>query len=290
MKNKGNFAKTILLIFIIISFAVIIILIIVFFIFGGNSDKININEINKAENQVLLFAHRGISNYKAENSLAAINKARNKNFKGLEIDINVTKDNHIILFHDNNALLKLGINSNINEINYEDLDSSYIINGIKTNSEVIDLRSLFDIFSNQFVYYLDFKVSELSVAEKIITCIKERGLEKHTIIASADFIFLAEVEYYYPEINTCLEGFNSGKEWIYNLIPTDFKPDYLSSFIHNVDKNHIDWLIDNKLINNKIVYGVDSSNYLKAEEFKLKNIIIDYDSSYLHYFRKHGID
>jgi glycerophosphoryl diester phosphodiesterase len=261
-------------------FVLFLIPVLLYFIWGGlqKDNQGNINPVYN--NSVLIFAHRGIAKYFPENSYEAIYNAKQKNFKALEIDLNETSDSIIILFHDEDSEKMLGLKGKINTHNFSELKNHpYLFNDKPTANYVLTLEETFKEFGKDFIIYLDIKNRTYDFMKKVIDLIKKYNLKKSTIIASAEFLLIARIEFDYPEINTCLEGFNSGKEWIYYFIPSDFKPDYYASFIQNVDKNHIDWLKNNNLLYNKIVYGVDSSNYQKAKELGLKKILIDYDST-----------
>jgi len=83
-----------------------------------------------------------------------------------------------------------------------------------------------------------------------------------------------------------LEGFNAGKEWIYYLIPKNFKPDYYSSFISKVDDRHLDFLRKNHLLDHKIVYGVDRNNLDFTLNSGIHNMILDFDSSFVEILPK----
>ena len=47
-----------------------------------------------------VFAHRGASGYAPENTLIAIKKAIEMKVDGIEIDIQLTKDEKIVVMHD----------------------------------------------------------------------------------------------------------------------------------------------------------------------------------------------
>lgn len=48
----------------------------------------------------LAFAHRGLSSLKPENSMAAFRAARDSGIPGIELDIHLTKDGKLVIFHD----------------------------------------------------------------------------------------------------------------------------------------------------------------------------------------------
>jgi hypothetical protein len=117
------------------------------------------------------------------------------------------------------------------------------------------------------------------MADKILRFINKNQLYHKILIADSNLVFLSYLKFKNPHIQTVLEGFKSGKEWIYYVIPKDFKPDYYASFIKDVDNDHLKFLKNNNLLERKIVYGVDKKNYKNALDLGIKNIILDYDES-----------
>ncbi len=87
------------------------------------------------------------------------------------------------------------------------------------------------------------------------------------------------LKYKNPDIITVLEGFNKGKELLYYILPHKYRPDFYSSFLSEVDVNHIAFLKKNHLIKNRIVYGVHKNNLQEVLNFGLQNIIVDFDST-----------
>lgn len=86
-----------------------------------------------------IIAHRGIhdNNKIYENTLQAIKKARDKNYI-IEIDIHLTKDNKIIVFHDNNIKRITGIDKIVEENTYKELNEQNIIH-IPLLEEILEL-------------------------------------------------------------------------------------------------------------------------------------------------------
>jgi glycerophosphoryl diester phosphodiesterase len=69
----------------------------------------------------LFIAHRGASYEAPENTLAAVNLAWQLDADGVEIDIQLTKDNQVVVFHDDNTLRYQGDTRLISEYNYPEL-------------------------------------------------------------------------------------------------------------------------------------------------------------------------
>lgn len=275
MKYKKPILKIILI------FILLIIAYFSFMFIGGGFGKkpVNMKLIND-DYSPFLFAHRGLSEYYPENTREAVEAAKLQGFTGLEIDIRKSSDNEFILFHDEDCRRLLGINSKICDLSISQIKGRHILfNGIESGSYVLTLKELLDNYKDDFIIYFDMKLKDLDDIDELVTIIQSYDISGSSIIASTSGFIVFYIEYKYPEFNTSLEGFNSGKEWIYCLFPKNFKPDFLSSFAGKVDDKHISWLKKKDLISSRIVYDVDSANYQQVIKMGLKNLIIDYDST-----------
>ena len=233
------------------------------------------------------IAHRGLYNYFAENSFEGYENCRLMGFNAIETDIRVTKDHRLIVFHDDSTQRLLGINSTIEQITLVELEGAHLFfNGVETKNTVMTLHKFLDSFQKDFVIYLDNKVNKKWVADSLLLQIKKSNAQNGVIVASSNLIFLSYIKYKNPNVFTALEGFNAGKEWIYPLIPKNFKPDYYSSFISKVDEKHLDFLRKNNLLNHKIVYGVNRENLNFTLSSGIQNMILDFDSSFVEILPK----
>lgn len=69
----------------------------------------------------LIIAHRGASYDAPENTLAAVKLAWQMDADGVEIDVHLTKDEQVVVFHDDNARRFGGNRKPISECNYSEL-------------------------------------------------------------------------------------------------------------------------------------------------------------------------
>jgi glycerophosphoryl diester phosphodiesterase len=231
----------------------------------------------------IVFAHRGIKNYFAENSAESFSGAEELKFKALEIDISLTKDNVPILFHDDDGKRLLGIDANINDLGYDLIKDEFLhFEGIKTANQIMTLRQFINDEQKDNIVYVDVKEPSRILADSLLYYIASSGKYKSTLVADANILFLSYLKYRDPEILTILEGFNKGKEWIYFMIPHKFRPNFYASFLAQVDDGHIDFLKKHNMIDRKIVYGVNSENLQTVIDFGIQNVIIDYDSSMIN--------
>jgi len=231
----------------------------------------------------LLFAHRGgVTPQIIENTQSSIQNARQLNFNAVELDIQQTADGTFVLYHDKDGKRLLHKDIIISQHTYSDIKNLYLFDedSSKTSLSITTLNKVFDKNKDSIYYYLDMKghgrKSYFSLVDDIFEKIHKNKMEANILVASASILFISYLEFYYPQINTVLEGFNKGKEWTYYWIPKNFRPDFVSSFAQNIDENHINWLKENNLLDRKIVYGVDETNYEKMKQYGIRKMIIDY--------------
>jgi len=99
------------------------------------------------------YIHRGLAkkNFK-ENTLSAFKYSFKKKY-GIETDLQVTKDNQLICFHDFNLRRKFNLNKNVKDINYSTLKK--ISN--KRKAPVPKLEDLLRISRNKYSLLLEIK-------------------------------------------------------------------------------------------------------------------------------------
>ncbi|WP_421662195.1 glycerophosphodiester phosphodiesterase [Lysinibacillus telephonicus] len=73
--------------------------------------------------RIPIFAHRGASGYTLENTMKAFEKARRLGADGIELDVQCTKDNVLVVYHDFNLFRLTGVKKNIIECTYDELSN-----------------------------------------------------------------------------------------------------------------------------------------------------------------------
>lgn len=278
MNNSSIFTR-IIKAFLITIAALTVVYLAFSFSFGGFGRKPLKPLFSYPADSALLFAHRGVVENFPENSLESIGEAKQLGFRAVEFDLRKSADDDYILFHDTDTDRMLGKGQNINEISTPELEDFPLVqNGEPGNFFIPTLEKVLDQFGADFIFYFDMKLSGFKEADQIVEIIRNYEIEDRVIVASADALFVFYIELKYPEIITALEGFNAGKEWLYPLIPKNLRPDFLSGFFSRIDENHVEWLRKNELMSRRIVYGIDSSNFISAKSMGIKNMIMDYDS------------
>ena len=262
----------------IITKIIFICAILILIVFVDSNDDENSNHDLSSTNN-MLFAHRGLDEF-AENSWQGFKQSQNLGFNSIECDVQFTKDNKLIIFHDKNAKRLLGIDQNIEDLMWSEIKAKAIIhNNEITGQYVLSLDELLRLSSNFQYLYLDFKTTNKTIADSLLALMEKHQVYERVLIADANILFLAYIKHKIPQIKTVLEGFNKGKEWTYYLIPSFLKPDYFASFFTEVDDKHLQFLNEQNLMPRKVVYGINKSNFQQAVNMGLRHLIIDYDSS-----------
>lgn len=249
----------------------------VLLIFGGGfGEKRGQGKLPVPQNEMLLFAHRGLPAY-PENSALGYRKAKELGFRALEIDLHKSKDDQMVVFHDRTGERLLGTPAKITELTVSDLDQYRILfNGQKTNSKVLTLKQMLGEFKDRLIIYIDSKQHSFEVAEIVAQLIAQEGVYESTIVGSGDIFFLAYLEYNYPRINTILHGYQAGKEWTWYLVPNNLRPDFSAGFADTITPSFVDWLKEHKRMHTHMVHGVTEDNYFEVRNMGFTMLMVDY--------------
>lgn len=98
--------------------------------------------VKKMTSKINYIAHRGLHNeIVPENSMLAFKKAIEKNI-AIELDLQITKDNKVIVFHDRNLKRMTGIDKLVDECLYEELKDIKLNNSEETIPNFKDVLKL----------------------------------------------------------------------------------------------------------------------------------------------------
>ena len=206
-----------------------------------------------------IIAHRGIYNNITimENSLESIMYAV-KNNLAIEIDVRVTKDNYLIVFHDEDGSRLLKLKDKINTLTKDEID--YI-----SNYHIPTLDEVLNLVNGKIPILIDIKDDNKIVRKKVCELLKE--YKGKVLIQS----FIYDAVMFYKKNNYISGLLISGKR-NKDYLNKDKKLDFLSIKYNIIDKNKIKLLKENYYL---IGWTIDSRS--DAEEYiKLyNNLIID---------------
>lgn len=233
-----------------------------------------------------IIAHRGLSGFYPENTMLAFKKCLNLDIYGVELDVQKTKDNHLVVIHDekvdrtfngsgyvkNMTLRELQyLNSNFK--NYENNKDCKV----PTLKEVLLLFKPTDLMVN--IELKNNKIKYKNLEEDVINLVKELKMERRVIISSFRIKSLNKVKSTCPKIATSyLINHKFYKYRLKNLIfykAIKYKSTYISP----------NYIIANKKFINKshrrdlqiLCYTVNTiEEYEKSVKLKVDGIFTDF--------------
>lgn len=177
----------------------------------------NYSYLNKTvyQPQTLIISHRGDTKKAIENTLPAIQNAKNNDAEMVEIDIQQTKDGSFVLYHDE-TLKRLGnSNKKIANLTLKELEGITLRQGslnskIPTLQEAIDLAKKIDI---RLLIEIKFPYTNKAISEKaFIDLLQKNNVEQFYYVQGLNATQMNTVETLSPIIKTGkIIAFNFGK-------------------------------------------------------------------------------
>ncbi|MGE8340035.1 MAG: glycerophosphodiester phosphodiesterase [Flavobacterium sp.] len=148
---------------------------------------------------MLKIAHRGAKAYEPENTLQAFQKALDLNSDGIELDVHLSADGHVIVIHDETIDRTTDGKGLVNDFTLDEL-KSFLIDG---KYQISTLNEVFDLVDKKC--FINIELKGLGTASRVVPLIEEYILEKdwkyeHFIISSFDWNMLEETSNLNPNI------------------------------------------------------------------------------------------
>ena len=193
-----------------------------------------------------IIGHRGVQSHAFENTIESIKKGVEMKLDMIEIDIQMTKDNVIVVSHDNFLYRLLKQSLFIDEITYEELQKYNLQNGEK----IPKLNEIIELINTDIVLNIEIKPNNEKICKelkKIIDLFLLKGWKPNNFLISSFNLKILQ------ELNN-LNLFNINLGLIQgNLLDND---DYYYTFLkkNNISVIIIDYIfLDDKEIQNKLL-------------------------------------
>jgi len=131
----------------------------------------------------LILAHRGVSSDVPENSLAAFALAAEKGADGIELDVQLSADGHLVVFHDQTMERMTGGTGKISDLSLTQIQEFKLDNG----HMIPTLDDVFELLGSSVLYNVELKLFglgdgalETAVADRI----QAHYIESQTIVSS----------------------------------------------------------------------------------------------------------
>ena len=143
------------------------------------------------------YAHRGLHDEsKAENSMSAFRAAKEHGF-GIELDVRLSKDGELVVFHDSNLTRVVGKEGKVIDFTAEELSKMSLMG---TSDGIPTLREVLEMIDGAVPLLIEIKMQgdESGVAEKFLEVIE--GYKGDYIVESFNPIALRIVKKARPDI------------------------------------------------------------------------------------------
>lgn len=197
-----------------------------------------------------IFAHRGASAYAPENTMAAFSLAIEQGADGIELDVQMTHDGHLVVAHDETLNRVTGKNGWLKDYSLAELQALSFNNGmsefagiqIPTLEQVLKLAKSHEIEVN-----IELKTGIYwypNIEEKTVQLVEKMGMTGQVIYSSFNHYSVqkikqlapdARVAYLYSDVILDVEqyaknsGVNELHPAIYHVLMADFAQKYKAS-------------------------------------------------------------
>ncbi len=167
------------------------------------------------------YAHRGLHGKGVpENSLLAFEKAVNNGY-GIELDVQLSKDGVVTVFHDYSLLRMTGVDKKLSEVDFSELNSLSLNN---TKEKIPSFKDVLKLVNGKVPILVELKGEsfDTSLCEKTAALLKE--YKGDYCIESFNPLLILNIKKFLPEVycgqlytNVCRD---KGKKTILNIILT----------------------------------------------------------------------
>ena len=159
-------------------------------------------------------AHRGGAHLAPENTFAAFVNALSLPVDAIELDVHMSRDGHVIVFHDNHVHKRTNGSGNL-----LDLDMSYLRRldaaarhpgGWPEPQQIPTLSEVLDLARGRAQVYIEIKPGKRrqtyqsypNIAEKVIALVQQAGMVDNVLVMSFDWLILPVIKSLEPSIET----------------------------------------------------------------------------------------
>ena len=139
----------------------------------------------------LNFAHRGWSGLYPENTLLAFQKAIDLGVDGFEMDVQLSRDGEVVVFHDETLDRVTGYHGYLRDLTVSELkrlDASSGFRGLYGKNEIPTLREFLELVApTELIVNMELKNNRQyypQLEEKVIALVRAFGMEKRVIFSS----------------------------------------------------------------------------------------------------------
>lgn len=221
-------------------------------------------------NSPIIIAHRGASAYAPENTMSAFEKALEMGVGGIELDVHLTKDGHIVVIHDEKVDRTSNGSGWVKDMTLDELkqldfgswfDKKFKDQRIPTLEQVMELLSGWDGLLN--IEIKSDVVIYQGIEQKLIDLVEKYNMVSKVIMASFNHYCLLEVQRISPEMKI-------GLLYVAGLItPWEYAQKLKADALHPLH-----YSVTPEMIENCKEYGIEVNPYTVNEPEHIKKVAL----------------
>ena len=218
---------------------------------------------------------RGAPILAPENTIESFTKAFEAGLEGIELDVQLSKDGELVVFHDWNLKKITGSPKHIKDMDYLEIRDISSAN----NCQIPRLSEVLEICPKGKLIHIEIKSQHylnITIVGKVVKMIQQYKIEKLVVVSSFNPFVLQFVKKLIPDIFTAYIWSSEDHSFLYNspLWVWLCRPDAFHIDINSVDKKIIRWARAKKLA--ILAFTVNNASDLsKARELELDGIFTD---------------
>lgn len=149
-----------------------------------------------------VFAHRGASGERPENTISAFSLALEEGADGIELDVHLSKDGEVMIIHDESLLRTAGIDRMVSEMTRSELEAT---SAGKTFSDEFGFTPIPSL--EEYLCFMEGRRDKLTnielktaplyypgIEEKVMALVAKHGLESNIIYSSFNWLSVVKVK------------------------------------------------------------------------------------------------
>jgi glycerophosphoryl diester phosphodiesterase len=160
--------------------------------------------------QPVIFAHRGASVHAPENTLAAFELALEQGADGIELDVKLSADGHVIVIHDATVDRTTGAHGRVKDLSLAELrslDAGSFFSAKFQSEKIPTLEEVFESVGKQAFINIEltnYNTPRDNLVESACMLVKKFGMQKRVLFSSFLPRNLANARGFLPEVPTGL--------------------------------------------------------------------------------------
>ncbi len=135
----------------------------------------------------LVFAHRGANSFAPENSMGAFRKALELGCDGIELDVRLTADEQVIVFHDRFTQRMTGIPGKVRKMELEEIRHLLLHQNDFPPEKIPTLTEVLETLGRQLKIIIDIKkefFARYPIEKKVVEIVEHTGTRENVIFSS----------------------------------------------------------------------------------------------------------